>query len=167
MTYEEALAKVTAEGAIRVYRLSDSTAYAYRLKDNQYQARTLTATSDNWDLGKTLVSAKGVGRSADGWYQVVGLPKRARPIELEAAKQNPGYSQVIVRQCYTCKKYKPEAEFERPGNGADPHRNWECNECYGRRQREVAGFHKSGDPRQGDFLDRQTLASPPPPQGKI
>ncbi len=167
MTYEEAIGKAVAEGAIRAYRLSDSTAYAYRLKDDHYEARTLIGINGDWSLGKTLVSSKTIGRSADNWYRIVGLPKRALPIDLEDAKKNPGYSQVILRQCYTCKQYKPEAEFERPGAGNDPHRNWECNECYSRRQRELASFQKVGGVRKGDAIDRQTLASPPPPQGKI
>jgi hypothetical protein len=164
MTYDEALEKVVADGAIRAYRLSDSTAYAYRLKDDHYEARTLVGINGDWSLGKTLVSTKTIGRSEDGWYRIVGLPKRAMPIGLEAAKQNLGYSQVVLKQCYTCKQYKPEAEFERPG---DPHRNWECNECYSRRQRELTAFEKVGGIRKGDALDRTTLASPPPPQGKI
>lgn len=164
MTYDEALAKVAAEGAIRVYRLSDGTAYAYRLKNNKYEARGLYAVNGDWKLGNTLVSAQGVGRSPDGWYYVLGMPRRAVPIENEAAKKNPGYSTVMTRQCYTCKQFKPESEFQR--SGGDSHRNWECNECYGRRQRELVGFHK-GAQRTGDLLDRQTLASPPPPQGKI
>lgn len=167
MTYEEVLAKVVAEGAIRAYRLSDSTAYAYRLKDDHYEARTLIGRQDDWSLGSTLVSTKMIGRSPDGWYRIVGLPKRALPIDSEEAKKNPGYSQVVLRQCYTCKQYKPEAEFERPGSGGDLHRKWECNECYGRRQRELASFGKTGGARKGDSLDRQTLASPPPPQGRI
>ena len=164
MTYDEALAIVAAEGAIRAYRLSDSTAYVYRLKDGHYEARGLYAVQGNWKPGDTLVSAKGVGRSVDGWYQVTGMARRATPIENETAKKNPGYSSVVMKQCYTCKQFKPESEFVRPGG--DVHRNWECNECYGRRQREVTGFHKAPR-RSGDFLDRQTLASPPPPQGKI
>jgi hypothetical protein len=164
MTYDEALAKVAAEGATRAYRLSDSTAYAYRLKNNKYEARGIYAVGGDWKLGNTLVSAQGVGRSADGWYGVIGMPRRALPIENEAAKKNPGYSTVVLRQCYTCKQFKPEAEFQRAGG--DSHRNWECNECYGRRQRELAAYYKA-PARAGDFLDRQTLASPPPPQGKI
>jgi hypothetical protein len=167
MTYEEALAKVTAEGAIRAYRLSDSMGYAYRLKDGQVQARGLHAVNDVWHLGDSLVSAKMVGRSADGWYPVVGLPKRAQPIELDAAKANPGFTAEASRQCYTCKQYKKESLFERPGNQDAALRNWECNDCYYRRKRELAGFHKTGTGRSGDSLDRETLASPPPPQGKI
>ena len=167
MRYEEAIEKAVAEGAIRIYRLSDSTAYAYRLKNNHYEARTLVGINGDWSLGKTLVSTKTIGRSEDGWYRIVGLPKRALPIEQEAAKTNPGYSKVILRQCYTCKQYKPEAEFERPSVDSDQHRNWECNECYSRRQRELASFQKVGGLRKGDAIDRQTLASPPPPQGKI
>lgn len=165
MTYEEALAKVVAEGAIRAYRLSDTTAYVYRLKEKHYEARTLIATNDDWTLGSTQVSAQGVERHPDGWYRVIGLPHRARSIEMEEAKKNPGYTQVVLRQCYTCKLYKAEAEFARAGS--DAHRNWECNECYARRQRELVAFKRGGAPRKGDSLDRVTLASPPPPQGKI
>lgn len=173
MTYEEALAKIVAEGAIRAYRLSDTTAYAYRLKDKHYEARTLIGTTaGDWKLGITQVSSQGVERHPDGWYRVIGLPRRARPIELDEAKKNPGYSQLVLRQCYTCKKYKPEAEFERAGNSdasGSPagQRNWECNECYTRRQRELVAFKRGGAPRKGDSLDRVTLASPPPPRTEI
>jgi hypothetical protein len=162
MTYEEALNKVAAEGATRAFRLSDHTAYAYRLKDNKYQARLLTAKDGVWSLGSTLASGKNIGRSADGWYNIVGLPHRAQPIDNEAARKNPGYSTVSLRQCYSCKQFKPEAEFARPGG--DSHRNWECNECYSRRQRELALIAPA---RRGDYLTRETLVSSPPPQGKI
>jgi hypothetical protein len=166
MTYEEALKQAVAEGAIRVYRLSDNTAYVYRLKDNQYQARGLYVIDGAWQLGQTMVSAKGLGRSEDGWYRVVGLPRRAVPIEMEEAKRNPGYSTVVLRQCYTCKQWKPEAEFDRPGNEDAAYRNWECNECYNRRLREVSQFKRVSG-RKGDSLERETVASPPPPIGKI
>lgn len=162
MTYEEALAKVSAEGATRAFRLSDNTAYAYRLKDRKYQARLLVAKDGNWELRNTLASGKHIGRSEDGWYEVVGLPLRAQPIDDEAARKNPGYSTVSVRQCYSCKQFKPETEFTRPGG--DSHRNWECNECYNLRQRELSMIAPS---RRGDYLTRETLVSSPPPQGKI
>lgn len=162
MTYEEALANVAAEGATRAFRLSDNTAYAYRLKDNKYQARLLRATDGVWILGNTLASGKHIGRSADGWYEVIGLPLRAQPIDNDAARNNPGYSAVSVRQCYSCKQFKPETEFTRASG--DSHRNWECNECYARRQRELSMLAPA---RRGDFLDRETLVSPPPPQGRI
>ncbi|QYK51768.1 MAG: hypothetical protein KF701_04555 [Anaerolineales bacterium] len=162
MTYEEVLEKAVAEGAIRAFRLSDNTAYAYRLKDGKYQARSLVAREGNWALGPVLVSGKAVGRTADGWYEVVGLPHRAQPIGGEAAEHNAGYSDVSLRQCYSCKQFKPQAEFAR--EGGDAHRNWECNECYERRTRELAMLAPS---RRGDFLDKDTLVSPPPPQGKI
>jgi hypothetical protein len=166
MTYDEALEKMVAEGAIRAFRLSDSTAYVYRLKDNQYEVRTLVGANGSWEPTKTAVS-RTMGRNADGWYAVLGVSKEAKPIQSETAKKNPGYSQVSTRQCYTCKLFKPEAEFERPGSSGDQHRNWECNECYGRRQREQAAYKRITGMRKGDFLDRETLASPPPPQGKI
>ncbi len=165
MTYEKAIEQAAAEGAIRVFRLSDSTAYVYRLKDNQYQVRTLSAVNGDWGLTKTVASRHSLGRSADNWYRVEGLPWRAQPIQAEAAQTNPGYSAIAMQQCYTCKQFKPEGEFVRPG-AADQHRSWECNECYARRQREVVAYEK-GDPRRGDFLDKDTLASPPPAEGKI
>jgi len=165
MTFEQALEKMAAEGAIRVFRLSDNTAYVYRLKDNKYEVRTLAAVNGDWQATQTVVS-RTMGRSADGWYAVLGLPRQAQPIPLEAAHQNPGYTKLSLKQCYTCKQFKPEAEFERPASAGDQHRNWECNECYNRRQRELAAFKKISG-RKGDSLDRQTLASPPPPQGKI
>jgi hypothetical protein len=162
MTYEEALTKVAAEGATRAFRLSDNTAYAYRMKDNKYQARLLSAKDGVWNLGGTLASGKHIGRSADGWYNVVGLPFRAQPIDNDEAKKNPGYSTVAMRQCYSCKKFKPETDFARAGG--DSHRNWECNECYNRRMTELSMLAPA---RRGDFLDRDTLVSPPPPQGRI
>ncbi|MCW5876818.1 MAG: hypothetical protein KIS85_08040 [Anaerolineales bacterium] len=167
MTYEEILEKAAAEGAIRVYRVSDHTGFVYRLKDRQYQARGLTATEGLWNFSPVLVSQRGaIERSTDGWHWVAGLPKRAQPIDNETAKANPGYSQLVLRQCYTCKQFRPEADFERSGPDADPRRAWECNECYARRQRE-AGAYEQVSPRKGDFLDKETVASPPPPEGKI
>lgn len=164
MTYEKALEKAAAEGAIRVFRLSDNTAYVYRLKDNHYEGRTLSAMDGNWELLATMAGESSWGRSDDGWYQVEGLPHTAKPIPLEAAENNPGYLQASLRQCYTCKQTKPESEFER--EGGDPHRAWECNQCYNRRQSEVAAYETSS-PRKGDFVDKDTFASPPPPEGTI
>ena len=166
MTYDETLEKMVAEGAIRVFRLSDSTAYVYRLKDNQYEVRTLSAVNGDWQLTKTVVS-RTMGRSADGWYAVLGLPRQAQPIELESAHQNPGYTKLSLRQCYTCKQTKPEAEFARPRTGDHLSRDWECNDCFGRRAREMAGYRKAGEKRSGDYLEKDTIASPPPPKGQI
>ncbi|MCW5874095.1 MAG: hypothetical protein KIS88_05565 [Anaerolineales bacterium] len=162
MTYEEVLAKAVTEGAIRAFRLSDNTAYVYRLKDGKYEARTLLARDGVWELGPVLVSGKNVGRTPDGWYPVIGLPHRAKPIGDEAAEKNAGYSTQSLQQCYSCKQFKPEAEFVR--EGGDSFRNWECNECYERRTREWAMLAPG---RRGDFLDKDTLVSPPPQQGKI
>lgn len=166
MTFDKALEKAVSEGAIRVYHISDSMAFAYRLKDNRYEARGLYATDGDWRLGEHLVSAKDFN-SPDGWYVVAGLPWRAKSIELEAAKGNPGYAQAALRTCYTCKQTKPEEEFVRPGGGNHFSRDWECNECYARRMREMAGFRRAGERRGGDYLDKETIASPPPPEGRI
>lgn len=166
MTFEKALEKAVSEGAIRIYRLSENMAFVYRLNGGQYQARGLYRVEDDWRLGDYLVSGKQFN-TLDGWYQVAGLPWSAKPIELEAAKQNPGYAQQTMRQCYTCRKTKPQEGFERPYRGSQLNRDWECNECYGRRMREMAGFRKAGEVRSGDYLDKETLASPPPPKGQI
>lgn len=165
MTLEEALQQVVKEGAIREYRLSDNLAFVYRLKGNVYQARGLYVGEDGWRLGERLVSAKQLN-SPDGWYDVFGLPWQAKAIEMQAAKQNPGYARAILQQCYTCKQVKPLSEFERAGNGLGPHRDWECNECYERRLRELQAYRRQA-PRKGDYLDKETLASPPPPEGRI
>lgn len=167
MSYEQILEKAAAEGAIRAYRLSDNTAFVYRLKDGGYQARGLTAREGAWGFSPQLVSQGGtIHRSQDGWGWVAGLPKRATPIDNEAAKANPGYSQLVLQQCYTCKQFRPAADFERSGADADPRRAWECNECYSRRQRETSAYEQASA-RKGDFLDKDTYASPPPPEGKI
>jgi hypothetical protein len=171
MTYDDAIKQAVKEGAIRAFRLSDNLAFVYRLGEGGYEARGLYGSEDGWRLGERLVSAKDIGTPERGlkagWHPVPGLPAQAKPIELEAAKQNPGYARVVLRQCYTCKESKPEAAFERPEGGGQLARQWECNDCYERRMRELAAYRKRGEARQGDFLDKDTLASPPPAEGRI
>lgn len=168
MKFEKAIEQTVQQGAIRVYRLSDSTAYVYRFKDGRYQARTLLgdAESGEWELGNYLASERALPKE-DGWYDVVGLPHRAKAIESEAAAQNPGFEQAALRQCYTCKEMRPEKAFERPGLGEHDRRNWECDTCYQQRLRELGRFRAVGSLRAGDSLERETLASPPPPSSEI
>lgn len=166
MTFDEAIEQAVAQGAIRVYRLSDSLAYVYRRREGGYQARGLYAFEGKWSLGDRLVSAR-VLSSADGWFELPALPWQAQAIELEAAKQNPGYGLAIMQQCYTCKENKPILAFERPGSKASTLRKWECNQCYERRMREMANYQKAGAFRQGDYLSKATVASPPPAEGEI
>ena len=166
MTFDEAIEQAVAQGAIRVYRLSDSLAYVYRRSEGGYQARGLHALEGEWSLGDRLVGARALS-SADGWFELPALPWEAKAIELEAAKQNPGYGLAIAQQCYTCKEIKPIQAFERPGNGASTLRKWECNQCYQRRMREMANYEKAGALRQGDYLSKATIASPPPPESEI
>ena len=166
MKFEQAMEQVVSQGAIRVYRLSDSLAYVYRMLGSSYQARGLYAVEDDWQLGERLVSAKDYA-SGDGWNEVPALPWQGKAIDLEGAKDNLGYGLAIIQQCHTCKEQKPIMAFERGGIGVAHRRNWECNECYERRVREIASYRKKLSIRQGDFLDKVTIASPPPPQGEI
>lgn len=166
MTFDEAIEQAVAQGAIRAYRLSDSLAYVYRLREGAYQARGLYAADGEWRLGDRLVSAR-VLTSADGWFELPALPWQAQAIELEAAMQNPGYGLAIMQQCYTCKENKPILAFERSNKSTSTHRQWECNQCNQRRMREMANYRKAGALRQGDDLSTATIASPPPPEGEI
>lgn len=167
MNYDQAIEQAVAEGAIRAFRLSDSTAYVYRLREGRYQARLLSGDADSgeWRFGD-LPSARALG-SADGWYLVLELPWQAKAIDSEEAAKNEGYAQAAWRQCYTCKDYKPEDEFARSAEGEQARRNWECNSCYQQRMREIGRFRRRGGKRSGDSLERDTLASPPPPSGEI
>ncbi|MQC26309.1 MAG: hypothetical protein DWG76_02520 [Chloroflexi bacterium] len=171
MTYDAVIKQAVEEGAIRVFRLSDNLGFVYRYKAGTFEARGLYGREGNWQLGKRMVSAKDILQPdmgiKDGWHQVPHLPGQAQPIDSEEAKANPGYAQVELRQCYTCKQYKSTQAFERVEGDPQLARNWECNECYERRMREMAAYRKSGKPRSGDFLDKDTMASPPPPEGQI
>ena len=166
MKFDEALAKLVEEGAIRVYPISRSLAYAYRLRDSIYQARSLLALEDDWMLGNRLVSAKDLD-SPDGWFDIPALPWQAKAIHSEAAKQNEGYGYAIWQQCHTCKEVKPEKAFERAGQDALQRRNWECNQCYERRMREMTMYRSKSTGRLGDYLDKETTASPPPAESEI
>lgn len=168
MKFEAAIEKAVEQGAIRVFRLSDSTAFVYRFHAGKYQARTLSgdAESGEWTFVDALVGADE-RVSPDGWYDVSGLPRVAKAIDSEAARANPGYGQAALRQCYTCKQYKPEEAFERASEGQYTERNWECNECYQQRMRELGAYQRGGERRAGDYLDKETMASPPPPKGEI
>jgi hypothetical protein len=168
MKFDAAIDQAVKQGAIRVFRLSDSTAYVYRFQDGKYQARTLSgdAESSEWTFVDALVGSEK-RLSPDGWHQVLGLPHVAKAIETEAAMENPGYGQAAMRQCYTCKENKPEEAFKRASEGQYTERNWECNQCYEQRMREVGAYQRGGERREGDYLDKETVASPPPPEGKI
>ena len=168
MKFDAVIDKAVEQGAIRAFRLSDSTAYVYRFQNGKYQARTLSgdAESGEWTFVDALVGADK-RLSPDGWYQVLGLPHTAKAIENEAAKENAGYDRAAMRQCYTCKENKPERAFERASEGQYTERNWECNECYKQRMGEVGAYQHGGERRAGDYLDKETVASPPPPKGQI
>ena len=166
MTYEEALEKLIAEGAIREYKLSDNLAFVYRYQNGRFQARGLYGREGDWRLGGRLVSALDYS-DASGWHTVNVLPWQARAIEDPAAQKNPGYAIAILQQCYTCKEEKPISAFSHAGPPSLRPRDWECSECYQRRMRELAQFKAQSPKRQGDALNQDTLASPPPPEGEI
>jgi hypothetical protein len=171
MNYEEAIQQAVADGAIRAFRLSDNLAFVYRLRGDSYEARGLYGQEGDWRLGERLVSQSDIGTPERGlkagWHAVPRLPSQAKPIETDAARQNPGYARPVLRQCYTCKQTKPEAEFARSAGNGGSARSWECNACYGQRMQELARFELRGDQRKGDALDKDTIASQPPPEGRI
>ena len=166
MTFDEAIEQSVSEGAIRQYRVSDNLAYVYRFYDGQYQARGIYATEGQWALGKRLVASVDYSQQS-GWHTVVGLPWQAQAIESEPAKLNPGYGFAIFRQCYTCKEEKSINRFSHQGGQINRRREWECNECYERRMREVRAFNRKSPLRSGDAVEKETIASAAPPISQI
>jgi hypothetical protein len=166
MTYEEALEKLIAEGAIREYKISESLAFVYRYEENSYQARGVYGHEGDWKLGSRLVSSLDYSDQS-GWQKVLGLPWQAYAIDNAQAMQNPGYAFAIIRQCYTCKEEKTIDQFSHAQGIASRSRDWECDECYQRRMREMAQYEESQSKRKGDALSKETLASPPPAESEI
>ncbi len=138
MTFDQALEQVVKEGAIRLWRVSRGWALAYRIHNGKLQARSLNRVgeSDNWKLSNRLSGT--TTHSPDGWHHVLAIHERAQPIELEAAKGNPGYYLGLTRQCGTCRKVKPLSEFERDMTGEQGYRTWECNQCASERAEKLA-----------------------------
>jgi|GEM_PF-2986660 len=167
MTFDEILDSMVAQGAIRVYRVSEVWALAYRVKDGEVQARGLNQIDGQWQAGDRLVSSRTFFQK-DGWYAVEGIPKPAKPIELEAAKGNPGYYDGLqMRQCQTCRQYKPLTAFERPIPDEQSGRTWECNQCYATYIGEIEAYQQDPHKHVGDYLRRSTHAARPPAEGEI
>lgn len=172
MTYDDVLAEVVKQGAIRICKLSKGYHIAYRVKHGELEARGLlkiqvadegSGQTEAWEPTDQMSGAQQV-KSPDGWFWVNATHPQIEPIELEAAKRNPGYYAGLMRRCETCKKYKLESEFERDMSGEGGRRTWECNQCASERAAEVKANKAD---RHGDRLKRETHASEPPVEGEI
>ena len=166
MTFDEVIEHSVSEGAIRQYRVSDHLAFVYRFQDGKYQARGLYANDGDWKLGKRLISSVDYSQQS-GWHEVAGLPWQARAIDSESARANPGYAFAIFRQCYTCKEEKSINHFSHNKGVINRKREWECNQCYERRMREIRNFDSNKLLRSGDAVEKETIASAPPPASQI
>ncbi|KAA3648208.1 MAG: hypothetical protein DWQ07_04220 [Chloroflexi bacterium] len=169
MNYEQLVENLVEDGAIRIYKVSDSFGFAYRWKDGRVQVRNFTLAAeggDNWLLKNRLVGSE-VPTTEDGWFPAESIPSYAKPIELEAALDNPGYYAGMTQQCQTCKQQKPLFAFERENGDTRGYRTWECNDCYNERLAEVRQYEENPDQRVGDYVKRPTHASKPPVEGDI
>ncbi len=166
MTYDEIVEKSVAQGAIRVYRLSNNLAFVYRFSERGFEARGLYASEGNWILGERLVSTVDYS-DRKGWHPIRGMPWQASAINTKKAKLNSGYGIAILRQCYTCKETKSEDQFLHSSSGGLFPRDWECRNCYDRRIRDIEKFQAEESRRSGDSLKNENFASPSPPSGEI
>jgi len=166
MTFDEVISQSVTEGAIRQYRVSDQLAYVYRFQEDHYQARGLYVLEGQWTMGKRLVASKDYSQQS-GWHNVAGLPWQAVAIDSELARSNPGYGFAIFQQCYTCKEVKSTVQFSQHDGAINRKRQWECNECYERRMREIKNFRNKNTLRTGDVIEKETIASPHPPASEI
>ena len=172
MEYSEALAAVVAQGAIRICELSKGWHMVYRVQNGELEVRSLiksafadedAGTPAQWTVSDHMAGSDEV-KSADGWFPVEQTHPQVKPIELAAAKQNPGYWSGLTQRCETCKEVKPASVFERDMTAEGGRRTWECNECAAERVVEVA---KNQPDRHGDVLKRDTHASQPPVESEI
>ena len=166
MIFEDALEQVVEQGAVRLYRLSERTAYVYRYQENQLQVRTLSQKDGEWFL-PLYMAGMDTYYSDDGWYAADTLPKWAKPIELQAAKKNPRYYDGLTKQCHTCKRELPLYMFEREPGPDQGLRDWECNDCYQQYLEEFAEYDEQAPQHVGDYIKRDTHAAKPPVKGKI
>ena len=169
MNYEQIVGNLVEDGAIRIYKVSESFGFAYRWKDGRTQVRNFVRSADgpdHWELKHRLVGSDEP-TSADGWFPAERIPIYARPIELEAAQENPGYYADLTQPCQTCKQLQPLSAFERENGSTRGYRSWECNDCYNQRLAEVQQYEENPDQRVGDYVKRPTHASKPPVEGDI
>jgi hypothetical protein len=166
MTFEEVLGVTAEQGAIRIWRVSGVWQIAYRWRDGGIQARSLNKVGEAWVLQDKLVGGDTYNQ-ADGWYPVEAMHHRAAPIELDAAKSNPGYYHGLTRQCHTCKKFRPLKAFERDMEAEGGFRTWECNQCAAERRAELARYHQHEDEHVGDYVRPPAHTSRPPVEGEI
>lgn len=166
MTFEQAMAQAVKEGAIRYYKISEGWGMAYRLNGRRVEVRGVSKVGDEWGL-TTHMAGQPRKRNNDGWYPVEGMPAQVEPINIKAAKQNPGYYLGLKRQCHTCKEEKPLLAFERPEDESEDYRTWECNGCYEQRKRELGQYAGEADKHVGDYVQREAHTSRPPVEGEV
>jgi len=167
MNYEDAVAEVVKQGAIRLSRVSGVWSIAYRIQQGEVQARNLLRRGENnWELKDHLVGSDEYYQKS-GWYSVKHVPPTAKPIESDEAKKNPGYFINLHRRCETCKQDRPLNEFERNSIEEEGYRSWECNHCAKEREDGKKIYHADQGHRIGDYLDRKAHASRPPVESEI
>ena len=167
MNYEQLVETLAEEGAIRIYKLSDSFGYAYRWMAGRVQVRTFVHTGDGQWVLKHRLAGSQKPTTEDGWFPAKSISVYAKPIEHEAAHDNPGYYAGMTQQCQTCKQFKPVAAFERANEDTRGYRTWECNDCYNERLAEVRQYDENPDQRVGDYVKRPMHASKPPVESEI
>lgn len=164
MNYKETLAEAVKQGAIRVYSASNGWHVVYRVQDGQMQARNLNKIGENeWALGATM-AGWAAGDSDNGWLPVQKVHFGVQSIELEAAKQNPGFYYGLLQRCETCRQEKSTLAFSRDMTSEEGRRTWECNQCATERATEV---HAAKAVRGGDVIRRESHASVPPVKSEI
>lgn len=167
MKYEEAVAQVIKEGAIRLYRLSGVWSIAYRIKKGAVQRRDIQRKNENdWALMVESVGSS-VHPEKSGWYSADEIHPQAKLIEMEAAAKNPGYYEGFTRECQTCKLDKTIFDFERDMQAEQGFRTWECNDCADQRVSDSKSNVKQASRRVGDYLTRKTHLSKPPVESEI
>ncbi len=166
MTFEEAMEKCVADGAIRSYCISENLAFVYRIQDAKIQARGIYGIEGKWKLGERLVSSKNYAINK-GWHTIRALPWQAKAIESDAAKYNPGYANALFQQCYTCKETKASNLFSHlsaPGKHA---RDWECDQCFERRMREIDLYKSENTKQDGDNIEKEQFSPLPSAEHQI
>lgn len=168
MKYEQALAQVVKEGAIRIFRISGAWSIAYRIKKGEIERRGIHRNDkDDWTVADHMIGMTVTPRK-NGWYPVEEIHHQAVPIESESAMNNPGYDyQVLIRQCQTCKLDQPTKAFERDMQSEMGFRTWECNDCAKDRSTDTKTNLKLVADRSGDYLTRKTHTSKPPIESEI
>lgn len=167
MNYSEIIEKVANQGAVRVCRMGGGWAIAYRMKNGEVQARSISKNdNEEWELSEQMAGhSHNINRG--GWYPVQTVHKNAEPLNIESAKKNQGYFTGNLITCYTCKLEKPPEAFRRNQSVDQQYREWECNSCSQERGETLDEFEKTLNQNLGDSVKHSPHASKPPVPGEI